>query len=82
MGGGSISSREAFSGNNERGGVWSEVEEELSQDVEGKETVFAEVRVGEPDDNKEDGKHDEAHKLDWLATNGVNRSDCNPITWN
>ena len=78
----SISCWEAFSWDDEGGGVGSEVEEELAQDVEGEKCVMVQLVIGEADDAEKDRKDDEAHKLDWLATDGVDRCDCNPITWN
>ncbi len=46
-----IPGREAFARNDERSGVWSEVEEELAENVEGKKCVAAELVIGETDDN-------------------------------
>jgi hypothetical protein len=34
-----------------------------------------------PDDEK-DRKHDETHKLNWFAANGINEGDCDPVTRN
>ena len=38
--------------------------------------------VRETDDDENDGKHDESHQLDWLATDSVHSCDCDPITRN
>ena len=59
-----------------------QVEEELSDDVEGEEAVLADVVVGEADDAEEDGEHGKTHELDGLASDRVHRGDGDPVTGN
>jgi hypothetical protein len=54
VGGGTISGREAFSGNNEGGCVGAEVEEKLSQNVKSEKGVAGKVSIGETEDAEED----------------------------
>lgn len=76
----SVAGREAFTRNNERGSIGAEVEEELSKDVDGEKTVRSNLVVGETHDAEENGKEDEAHELNRLATNGVNERDSDPVS--
>lgn len=78
MGGGTITGGEALAGYNEGGGVRAEVEEELSEDVEGEESmpvVGKKLVVSESDDDEEDGKDGEAHDLNWFTAKSVDSSD-------
>jgi len=52
VGGGAVTCGEAFAWHDERGAVWSEVEEELSEDVEGEEGMAGQMVVREADDNE------------------------------
>jgi len=54
--GGTVTCREAFTGNDESRGVRPEIEEELGEDVEGEQGVTRELMVSEADDYKEDGE--------------------------
>lgn len=56
MRGGTVTCREAFTGNDESRGVRPEIEEELGEDVEGKQGVTRELMVSKADDYKEDGE--------------------------
>lgn len=82
--GGTVASREAFTRNDESGGVRTEVEEELGEDEERDETAGAgrglELVVGETDDDEDDGEHDEAHELDGFAAEGVDGGNGDPVT--
>mgnify|MGYP006900024593 CR=1 FL=1 len=82
MGGGTVARWEALSRHDERGGVGTEVEEELRDDVERQEAIVGILQrvIGETDDDEEDGQHDEAHQLDRLTAEGINRSDGNPVS--
>lgn len=77
--GGSVTGREAFSRNDESSGVRSKVEEELSDNVEGEETTFAQLVISETDDDEDNGQNSETHKLNGLATDGIDSSNCNPV---
>ena len=77
--GGAVPRGEAFAGNNKRGGVGAEVEEELAEDIQRKEGVLGEFVVGEADDAEEDGEDDEAHQLDGFAADGVDGRDGDPV---
>src|ERR1700760_4527373 len=81
MGGGSVAGRETFAGHDEGGGIRSEVEEKLGQNVEGQKSSLVEMAVCETDDDKDDGEQSEAHQLDWLATNGVDSCNSDPVAW-
>ena len=82
MGGGPVAGGEAFTGNDERGGVGAEVEEKLGKNIEGEETLGAQLVVSEADNDEENGEHDESHKLDGLAANGVDSGDGDPVAGN
>jgi len=82
VGGRSVAGWEALSRNNESGGVWTEVEEELGKDVAGKETVSSNDVVTETHDTEDDGEDGETHQLNWLTTDSVDKSDGDPVTWN
>ena len=80
--GGPVTSGEAFAGNDKGGCIWSEVEEELSKNVEGQEATLAQLVVGESNDTEENGEDGESHKLDRFATDGVDGGHSNPIARN
>jgi len=82
VGGGTVTGRETFTGGDEGGGVGAEVEEELGENVESEEALRAEVVVGEANDDEENGKHGETHKLDGPAANGVDSGDSDPVARN
>lgn len=75
MGGGAVACGEALSRNDESGGVWTPIEEELNEDVDGKLGVVVQVVVGEAEDNKEDCEESKSYQLERLATNSVD--SCN-----
>src|SRR5438046_1074978 len=62
--------------------VWPEVEEELSEDVESQESMFAQMVVRESNDTEENGEDNEPHELNGLATDGVARGNGNPVAGN
>ncbi len=74
-----VAGREALAGHDEGGGVGAEVEEELAQDVQGKQTMFAEVVIVESNDNEEDGQDSEASELDRFAADGVDGRHGHPV---
>lgn len=80
VGGGAVSGREAFAWYYEGCCVWTEVEEELGDDVEAEEGASAEVVVGEAHDAEDDGEDDEAADLDGLATDGVDEGYGYPVS--
>lgn len=84
VGGGTITGREALSGDDESGSVRAEVEEELGNDVETQKTVVGleERIVGEANDDEENGQDDEAHQLDGLTANGINGGHGHPVAGN
>lgn len=41
-----------------------------------------ELVIREPDDDKDNGQHGEAHELDRLSANGIYESDSHPVTRN
>lgn len=81
MTGGPIASREAFTRNDEGGGVGSEVEEEIGQAVASNESTGADDVVSEADDAEEDREQDEPDKLNRLAANGIDGCHSEPVTW-
>lgn len=82
MRGGTVASWEALSWHDEGGCIWTEVEEELDEDVESELGVTRELLVSETPDAEEDGEDGEAHQLNWLTSDGVNKCDGDPVTWN
>jgi len=80
MRGRAVSSREAFSWNDEGGCVRTEVEEELCKNEECKQALFAEWVIREADDDENDCQKDKAHKLNRLAADGIHERDCHPVT--
>lgn len=79
---GSVAGGEALARNDEGGRVGAEVEEELGQDVEGEETASSDLVVGETHDTEDDGEDDEAHELNRLTADSVNKSDSHPVSGN
>ncbi len=82
MRGRSVAGRETFAGNDECGCIGSEVEEELSQNVEGQKTVLTQVAVGKSNDDEDYREKSESHQLDRLSSDGVDGCNSNPVTWN
>ena len=80
MAGRTVPCREAFTRDDEGGGVGAEVEEELGEDVKSEEGTAGEKVVGEADGDKDAGEEDEAHELDGFAAQGVDGCDGNPVT--
>ena len=60
-------------------GIGSEIEEELGNDVQRQQTILAQVIVSKADDDEDDCEHDETHELNWLAADGVDSGNCDPI---
>jgi hypothetical protein len=60
----------------------TEVIEELCKDIESQESMAAKFIVRKSDDAEKKGKYDESHDLDGLASNGVAKGNCHPVTWN
>ena len=63
-------------------GSLTEVEEKLAKSVKGEGGMLAELVVRETDDAEEDGEDGETHELNGLATNGIDESHGDPLTWN
>lgn len=78
----SVSCGEAFPWHDESCGIWSEVEEELGDNVKSKECTSRKFVVCEAHDAEDDGENDEATNLDGFATNGIDESNSNPVSWN
>jgi hypothetical protein len=77
-----VAGREDLTRNDEGCGVGTKVEEELGQDVDGEQTVLGvnrDIVVSETHDTEQNGKDDETHELDSLATKGIDGSDGNPV---
>ena len=79
--GGSVTCWETLSRHNEGGGVGSEVEKELGQNVQSQKTMFTQVVESEADDDEDDGKENEAHELYGFAADGVDGGNRDPVTW-
>lgn len=77
---GAVAGREALSRDDEGGGIGTEVEEELAENVESKLAVSSNDVVTETENAEEDGEQSETHKLDRLAANGVNKGNSDPVT--
>lgn len=80
-----VPSWESLTRYNESGGVGAEVLEEVGQAVEEDEGLGGgggggELVVTETHDDEEDGKHDEAHKLNGLATPAVDEDEGDPVS--
>lgn len=85
MCGRTITSWEGLARDNESGGVGAEVLEEVGQAVEEDEGLgggggSGELVVTETHDDEDNGKHDEAHKLNGLATPAVDEDEGNPVS--
>lgn len=80
--GGAVAGWEAFTRDDEGGCVGSEVEEELGDNVAGQKTFFSNLVVSETHDAENDCQDDEAHQLNWLASDGVGESDSDPVARN
>ncbi len=76
----SVACGEAFSWNNESGGIWTPVEEQLNEDVNGQHGMVAELVIGETPNDEEDCKEAEANELQWLASNEVDSSNSKPVS--
>jgi len=60
----------------------TEIQEELSNDVESENTLLTNLVETETDDAEKNGEDDEATKLDWLTANSINESNGEPVTRN
>lgn len=78
--GGSVASWEAFSWNNEGGGVGAKVEKELTKNVKREKATLGDGVESGTDDEEENGENDESHELDGLTTNGIDSSDGDPVS--
>lgn len=81
MSGRSISRRITLPWDDERGGVGTEVEEELRDYIQGEHGVGGETVGGEAKDAKQGGKNKEAKELQRLATYGVDGEYRGPVPW-
>lgn len=78
-----VAGGEDFAGDDESGGVGTEVLEEVGEAVqedEGALGVGEDGVVPEAHDDEDDGEHDEAHELDRLAAPGVDEEEGDPVT--
>ena len=78
MTGRSVTGRETLAGDNERGGIRSKIEEKLSKNVEGQETMGAKFVICESNYAEEDGENSEAHELNRFPANGINQRHSHP----
>lgn len=58
----------------------TKVEEELGNDIDGKEAVGAQLVVGETHNDEENGQDSEATKLNGLTAQSINGSNRNPVS--
>ena len=77
----SISSWVALTWDNESGGIWTKVLEQLTENVESKQATLAQPVVGKTNDTEQDSQDDETPELDKLSTNDVHGGDRQPVTW-
>lgn len=82
MRGGSVSCGETLARHNKGGRVGTEVEEELSQDIDSQQAVLSKLVVGEAHDDEKNSEDSEAHQLDRLAADGVNSRHGHPVARN
>jgi|SRR2546423_6337881 len=68
--------------NNERGGIRSEVLEEVAETIERKQSSGRDNVKSESDNTKKDSKDEKSTDLNGLASNGVDRCYRNPIPRN
>ena len=83
--GGTVTSGEDLTRDNEGSGVGAKVLEEVCQAVEEDESLGSttgrdELVVGETHDHEGYGKNDETHHLDRLAAPGVDEKEGNPVS--
>lgn len=82
-----VTSRERFTGYDERGRVGPEVLEEVGETVEEHEGLCrrggrCELIITEAHDDEENGKDNEAHELDWLASPAIDEKEGDPVAGN
>lgn len=65
-----------------RGSQLTEVEEELRNNIAGKDTIRTNLVVAKANDAEHDGKHGESQNLDRLAADGIDESNRDPVTRN
>lgn len=82
VGGGSITSRENFTGYDESGGVRTEVLEEVAKTVKREKSAGGNNMVTESNDTEKDCKNDETHKLDRFTSDGIDGCDGHPVAGN
>lgn len=84
VGGGAIPGWEALSGHNERSCVWSEVEEELSYDIETQQTIVSvlQIIITKANCNEKDCQNPEAYQLDRLASQCIDGRNGHPVARN
>ena len=80
-----VTGREGLTRNNESGGVGAKVLEEVGHAIEEDESLGGasgggEFVVTKTHDDEEDGKDDEAHKLNGLATPAVDEDERDPVS--
>ena len=84
VGCGAVASREAFSGDDEGGSVWAEVEEELGYNVETQEAVMRMLQlvVAKADRDEKDCQNGESDQLNGLASQSIDGGDRDPVARN
>ncbi|KAH3664884.1 hypothetical protein OGATHE_003699 [Ogataea polymorpha] len=82
MRGRSVSGWEALTRNNEGGGIWTEVLEELGKNIERKKSLVSKFVVGESDNTEDAGQKEERNKLQAFSSNGVDGGNREPVAWN
>ena len=80
--GGSITSRENFTGDDESGGVRTEVLEEVAETVKGEKSTCRNDVVAKSNDREKDCKNDETHELDRFTSDGIHGCDGHPVAGN
>ena len=59
----------------------TEVEKELGNHINGKETIGRNVPVGKAHDNEQNSEDRETHELDSLSAKNINRRHRHPVPW-
>ena len=60
----------------------TEVQEELSNDIESEDPLLSDLVETETDDAEKNSEDDEATELDGFTANRINESYGEPVTWN
>jgi hypothetical protein len=74
-----VSGWKHFTWYNEGGGIGTEVLEEIAETIKSKESASRNDMVSETDNTEQDGENNEAHELNGLTADGVNRCNGDPV---